>query len=84
MQLSQWKKWGAIVGLSTVLVTVGLFSYQSMEQRCQDVLHALQWEGPVYRVAAIQSEGTEALCYEIMSYIDERAQQEAEDPEKAE
>ena len=38
----------------------------------------------MYRVAAIQSEGTEALCYEVMSYIDERALAEAEDPEKAE
>jgi len=67
-----------------VMNKLDLLPEDEREQRCQDVLDALQWEGPVYRVTAIQNEGTEALCYEVMSYIEEKALEEAENPEKAE
>jgi GTPase len=67
-----------------VLNKLDMVPEDEREQRCQDVLDSLQWEGPVYRVSAIKSEGTEALCYEVMSYIEERNRDEAENPELAE
>jgi len=66
-----------------VLNKLDMLPEDEREQRCQEVLDELQWQGSVYRVSAIQSEGTEALCYDVMAYIDERALEEAEDPEKA-
>lgn len=67
-----------------VLNKLDMLPEDEREARCQAVLDSLQWQGPVYRIAAIQGEGTDELCYEIMSYIEERNRDEAETPELAE
>ena len=67
-----------------VLNKLDMVPDEEQEQRCQDVLDSLQWDGPVFRVSAIKGEGTEALCYEVMSYIEECNRNEAENPELAE
>ncbi|MCX4025601.1 Obg family GTPase CgtA [Endozoicomonas sp. SM1973] len=54
------------------------------DKRCQQVVDALQWQGPVYRIAAIAKQGTEQLCQDIMRFIEAKAEQEAENVELAE
>jgi GTP-binding protein len=44
------------------------------EQRvavCDDIIQRLQWQGPVFRIAAISQQGTERLTQEIMLYIEQ-------------
>ncbi len=48
------------------------------------VVEALDWEGPVFVISALEREGTEELSQAIMRYLDERAERLAEDPEFAE
>ena len=51
------------------------------EQRCQDVIDALNWTGPVYKISAISKEGTQQISFDIMSFLDERAEAAIENPE---
>ncbi|WP_460425110.1 Obg family GTPase CgtA [Azotobacter armeniacus] len=54
------------------------------EERLRAVVERLDWRGPVYVVSALEREGTEALCQDIMHYLDERALRIVEEPEYAE
>jgi GTP-binding protein len=47
---------------------------------CDAVLAELKWDGPAYLISALQGEGTQKLCQEIMVRIEERAKAEADDP----
>jgi len=57
---------------------------EEREERLRAVVERLDWQGPVYVVSALEREGTEALCQDIMRYLDERALRIAEEPEYAE
>ncbi|MCW8918011.1 MAG: GTPase ObgE [Gammaproteobacteria bacterium] len=53
------------------------------EQRatvCDDIIQRLGWQGPVYRIAAINQQGTERLTQDIMLYI-EQGREEASQAE---
>ncbi|WP_369855193.1 Obg family GTPase CgtA [Candidatus Thalassolituus haligoni] len=50
---------------------------------CQDVLDKLDWQGPVYQIAAINKEGTFPLSCDIMEYIEARRLRAQEDEEFA-
>ena len=51
------------------------------EQRCKEVTDALNWTGPVYPISAISKEGTQQISFDIMSFLDERAEAAVENPE---
>lgn len=51
------------------------------EERCQQVIDALGWKGPVYKISAITKDGTQQISYDIMSFLDERAEAAIENPE---
>lgn len=67
-----------------VLNKTDLVLDEELDEICDGIVKALDWQGPVYRVSAISKLGTEALSRDILEYIE--AQQEAEeaDPELAE
>ncbi|MCO1334814.1 Obg family GTPase CgtA [Microbulbifer sp. OS29] len=67
-----------------VLNKTDLVPAAELEERCQAVVDALGWTGPVLRVAAIRKEGTEALSGRLMDYLEERQGMEARDPDLAE
>ena len=58
-----------------------LIDAQTFAERREAVLEALDWQGPVYEISAIRSEGTDALCGDMMTYLEECRAREAEDPE---
>ena len=51
------------------------------EERCQAVVDALGWEGPVYRISAINKMGTQKLVQDIQGFLDQLAEQVAENPD---
>ena len=57
---------------------------EEREERLRQVIERLDWKGPVYVISALEREGTDKLCGDIMNYIDERALRIAEEPEFAE
>ena len=67
-----------------VLNKLDMVPEEEREARCQAVIDKLQWEGPVYRIAAIIKEGTFPLSCDIMEYIEARKVRAEEDEEFAE
>lgn len=52
-----------------------------VEARCQSVVDALNWEGPVYKIAAISKTGVQTLVHDIQDFLDARLEAIEENPE---
>lgn len=75
--LAQRERW-------LVLNKCDLLDEGEVETRRDALCDALQWEGPVYTIAALTKEGTATLCGDLMTYLEECRAAEAADPELAE
>jgi len=75
--LAQRERW-------LVLNKIDMLDAQLLAERRAAVIDALQWQGPVYEISAIKGEGTDALCGDLMTYLEELREREAADPELAE
>ncbi|MCR8924134.1 GTPase ObgE [Dasania sp. GY-MA-18] len=64
-----------------VLNKIDLLSEDEREQRCQEIVDELGWTGPVFAIAAINKEGVEPICGQVMAYIEERNRLEQENEE---
>jgi len=64
-----------------VLNKTDLVPATELDARCAAIVEALNWQGPVFRVAAIRGEGTDVLSGRLMDYLEERREEEAADPE---
>jgi len=53
-----------------VLNKLDLVPEDEREALCADIVKRLNWQGPVYRISAISGEGTRALSYDIMEYLE--------------
>jgi GTP-binding protein len=61
-----------------VLNKIDQLAEDEREQRCQAIIDELQWQGPQFRISALNKLGTNELIYSIMEYLEaNRAQQEA-------
>lgn len=67
-----------------VLNKVDLLPEDEREAVCQRVISELNWTGPVYQTSAIAGQGTEVLCQNIMTFIEQRMQEQSEDEALAE
>ncbi|MFL0805720.1 MAG: Obg family GTPase CgtA [Oceanobacter sp.] len=67
-----------------VLNKLDLLPEDEREARCQEVLERLDWQGPVYQIAAINRQGTFQLSCDIMEHIDGRHRRVQEDEDYAE
>ena len=67
-----------------VLNKLDMVPEDEREERCQAVVDALGWEGPVYRISAINKDGTQQLVHDIQRFLDARNEALAEDPELVE
>ena len=48
------------------------------------IVNALEWEGPVYVISAVNRQGTDVLCGELMNYLEQVWEEEKANPEQAE
>lgn len=64
-----------------VLNKIDMVAEDELEERCQSVIDALQWTGPVYRISALQKSGTTALTGALQDFLDKRTQDIIENPE---
>lgn len=62
-----------------VLNKLDLLPPDEAQQRCKDVIDGLNWQGPVFQIAAISQTGTDKLASEIMDYIEELKDRERND-----
>ena len=67
-----------------VLNKVDMLPADELDQRCREVVEQIQWQGPVFYISAINSEGTEVLCQQILEHLEECWELEEQNPEAAE
>lgn len=64
-----------------VLNKIDLLPEAEAAERCQAIVDALEWKGPVFRISAVNGLGTDELVYAIMNHLealDERMAADAE------
>ncbi|BBB31312.1 Obg family GTPase CgtA [Neptunomonas japonica] len=64
-----------------VLNKLDLVPVEEHEERCQSVIDALGWDGPVYRISAIDKGGVKPLMMDLQNFLDERAAAFLAEPE---
>jgi GTP-binding protein len=64
-----------------VLNKLDLVPEGERDARCQSVIDALAWTGPVYRISAIDKGGVHPLIMHLQEFLDERQAAFAADPE---
>jgi len=67
-----------------VLNKVDMVPEEDRKAHCQAIVDELGWEGPVFIVSALTGEGTRPLVQAVMRWIEEQAEEEAENPDLAE
>ncbi len=67
-----------------VLNKLDLLPEDQREKVCSELIKSLEWKGPVYKVSAINSKGLDALCRDIMTWIDAKNEAESLDQDLAE
>ena len=58
-----------------VLNKLDLLPEEEQEERCQAIIDGLNWQGPVYKISAINKQGVQQLCYDIMDLMEQTAVQ---------
>lgn len=56
-----------------VLNKVDLLPPDEREERCQALIKALDWQGEVYQISALNRENTQPLCQKLMAALDDRS-----------
>jgi len=46
-----------------------------VDELAQDIVDQLDWDGPVFTISALKSQGTQELMYAIMDFLEEQKQQ---------
>lgn len=64
-----------------VLNKIDLLSLEEQEAACQEVIDALQWQGPVYKISALQKQGVRDLVFDLQNSLDENKRALAESEE---
>ena len=64
-----------------VLNKLDMLPEEEQDAACQAVIDALGWEGPVYRISALNKLGLTSLVHDLQDFLDARAAAIAEDPE---
>jgi GTP-binding protein len=54
-----------------------------LQARVDEIVARIDWKGPVYVVSALAGQGTEKICYDIMDFLEARAERIQENPEYA-
>ncbi len=83
-ELSRFSPTLAERGQWLLLNKIDLLPADEVDQRCDDFVKKVGFTGPVFKLSAISKTGTEPLCGEVLNYLEECWELEAEDPEVAE
>ena len=66
-----------------VLNKIDLLLEDEAEERCQQIIDGLEWDGPVFKISAANGVGTTELAFAIMNYLEELNERMTSDAEFA-
>ncbi len=78
-ELAQWSDQLVAKPRWLVLNKVDRVLDEELDAHCQAIVDALEWTGPVFKIAAINGLGTQALMYAIMNFLEQ--QRDEDEPE---
>ncbi|MCK9396457.1 MAG: GTPase ObgE [Methylobacter sp.] len=61
-----------------VLNKIDRLPADEVDQRCRSIVDELGWTGPVFRIAAINGDGTRELMFAIMNFLEQQRQEKSE------
>jgi GTP-binding protein len=61
-----------------VVNKIDLLNQTEVDKRCDALVKALDWQGPVFQISGSERVGTEVLCYAILKRFEEIKEQENE------
>ena len=64
-----------------VLNKIDMVPAEELEQRCQAVVDALNWTGPLFKISALTKQGTTELTGALQDFLDKRSKAILENPE---
>jgi len=71
-ELEQWSDELAAKPRWLVLNKTDRVLDEELEAHCQTIVDASDWDGPVFKIAAINGTGTQALMYAIMEFLEQQ------------
>lgn len=61
-----------------VLNKIDRLQAEEKDDRCQAIVEELEWKGPVFKISAMNGDGTRELMYAIMNFLEEQRRKESE------
>ena len=61
-----------------VLNKIDRLSVDEIDERCQAIIDELKWTAPVFKIAAINGEGTKELMFAIMNFLEQQRRIDSE------
>ncbi|MGR9013145.1 MAG: Obg family GTPase CgtA [Gammaproteobacteria bacterium] len=61
-----------------VLNKIDRLPEEEVDERCQAIIDELEWTGPVFKIAAINGDGTKELMFAIMNFLEQQRQEKSE------
>jgi GTP-binding protein len=61
-----------------VLNKIDRLPNEEVDQRCQAIIDELKWTGPVFKISAINGDGTRELMFAIMNFLEQQRQEKSE------
>ncbi len=52
-----------------VLNKIDILPSEEAQKLCQDIIKALDWQGPVFEISGLTKQGTQALCQAVMQFL---------------
>jgi len=68
-QLSDKPRWLVLNKIDTLVS-------EEAQEKVDEIIKGLDWQGPVYQISALSGIGCEQLCFDLMEYIDTAQSQE--------
>lgn len=63
-----------------VLNKLDLLPEEDQDAACQAVIDVLEWQGPLYRISALNKQGLKPLIHDLQNFLDERSEAIIADP----
>jgi GTP-binding protein len=48
---------------------IDLLPAEVAEQRCNEIIKKLNWQGPIFQISALRHQGTQELCQQLMQRL---------------
>ena len=61
-----------------VLNKIDRLPAEEVDERCQAIVDELEWTGPVFKISAINGDGTRELMFAIMNFLEQQRQEKSE------